>query len=404
MNHWYRSIIAALTLMHGAVLPAGDWPCWRGPNHDGRSAESIDIDPVRKTGLLEKWKANVGTGFSSCVVSDGKVVTLGNSDEQDTIYCFDVTTGEAVWKFSYAAPLDDRDFEGGPTATPLIDAGQIFSLSREGDVRCLKLETGELVWERNLPESAQLRIPGWGFGGSPRLVNGMLLLTVGESGVALDPADGSIRWASADKESGYASPVVYRSMGKEFALFPSGRTYTAVVLSSGQVAWQQRWLVSFGCNAADPIVDDGHMFLSSAYNRGCALLRLTDSDPEMLWKNKDMQNHMNGCVLIDGFLYGAHGDLEAGSSLRCMNWSTGAVAWTNEDIQPSAVIASAKHLIVMTVDGQLLIGPASSSGFEVVHSQKVLEGRCWTVPVLSNGLLFCRNASGEFVCYSIATP
>ena len=51
---------------------AGDWPCWRGPNHDGKSAD---------TGLLKQWPGEgpaklwqvtgIGEGFSSASVSPG---------------------------------------------------------------------------------------------------------------------------------------------------------------------------------------------------------------------------------------------------------------------------------------------------------------------------------------------
>jgi len=31
----------------------------------------------------------------------------------------------------------------------------------------------------------------------------------------------------------------------------------------------------------------------------------------------------------------------------------------------------------------------------------VLGGRCWTVPVLANGHIYCRNAKGDLVCLNV---
>ncbi len=42
-----------------------------------------------------------------------------------------------------------------------------------------------------------------------------------------------------------------------------------------------------------------------------------------------------------------------------------------------------------------------SRGFEPIAEAQVLTGKCWTVPVLANGLLYCRNAAGDVVCLDL---
>jgi hypothetical protein len=34
----------------------------------------------------------------------------------------------------------------------------------------------------------------------------------------------------------------------------------------------------------------------------------------------------------------------------------------------------------------------------------VLGGKCWTVPVLANGRILCRNAEGAVVCVDVKKP
>ncbi|WP_417735201.1 PQQ-binding-like beta-propeller repeat protein [Rosistilla oblonga] len=398
-----RLLLASLLWVPLCLVDAAadDWPAWRGPHRDGVSHESLPAEKLAADGLQVRWRGEVGTGFSSFVVADGNALTIGNSESVDTLFCFDAESGELNWRYSYNAPLDDRDFEGGPTSTPTVHEGRVYVLARQGDLFCLDLATGKVVWQKQIVDATDIRIPGWGFGGSPQVFGDRLLLTVGEAGVAVDLADGKLVWQSGDKEAGYASPVIFDWQGKTQAMFPSGRSFSAVDVATGETIWQQRWLTSFGCNAADPIVHDGHVFLCSGYNRGCALLRLTDDKPEIVWKHKQMQNQMNGCVRIGDALYGVDGDLEAEPTLKCIDWTSGEVHWADDSIRPGAIAATREHLILLTTEGALLIGNASTTGFKPLTELKVLDGKCWTVPVLANGSFYCRTASGSVVCVAL---
>ena len=98
----------AILLVHALTsrVVAEDWFRWRGPNLDGISTEKGWSTAWPKEGPKQLWKASVGTGFSSVSVSNGRVYTIGNQNETDTVYCFDASTGTTVWKHSYPCPLD----------------------------------------------------------------------------------------------------------------------------------------------------------------------------------------------------------------------------------------------------------------------------------------------------------
>ncbi len=149
-------------------------------------------------------------------------------------------------------------------------------------------------------------------------------------------------------------------------------------------------------------IDEGRVFLSSGYNRGGALLKLSGNDtPEVLWKNKEMQNQITTSVLVDGLIYGVHGDVDRDPVLRCIEYSTGEVLWTDETIRPGGLIASGNRLIILSDSGQLVVGVASRSGFESTSTHSVIRGRCWTAPVLSGGRIYCRSAEGALVCVDV---
>jgi len=384
-----------------AGVRAADWPQWRGPGLSGVSEETDWTHQWPPQGPPVAWKAAVGTGFSSVAVSDGRLLTMGNEDNTDTVFCLDAATGKPLWKHSYECPLDDRLFEGGPTSTPTIDEGRVYTLSRQGHLFCFQAETGEILWSKNVRQEAGVRLPGWGLAGSPLVHGDLLVLTVGEAGTALDKKTGKLVWTSADKEAGYASPVPVRHGDRRLVLVPSGKFFHAVDVQTGKEAWRHRWLTNYGCNAAEPIESEGQVFLSSGYNRGSALLRLTDAEPEVVWETKEFQNQFSSSVLLRGYLYGIHGSTDGKRALKCVEFKTGKVQWSEEGFSPGSLAAAGDRLIVLGEQGELVIVEASPGGFKALARAQVLSGKCWTVPVLSGGRIYCRNAEGDLVCLDV---
>jgi outer membrane protein assembly factor BamB len=184
-------------------------------------------------------------------------------------------------------------------------------------------------------------------------------------------------------------------------VFASARSYVCVEPNSGKEIWRQRWLTTFGCNAADAIVSGNHVFLSSGYNRGSALLSVTADAPELLWKHKDFQNQLVSSVLVDGYLFGASGDVASGAELVCVELMTGDVRWRSDAVRVGALSVAGDRLIVLSDSGELVIAQTSPERFEILARHQVLEGKCWTAPVLSNGRIYCRTASGQIVCIDV---
>src|SRR5262245_39547181 len=106
------------------AVPEG-WPVRRGPNHNGISAESGWLDTWPQSGPRILWRANVGTGFCTVSVSGGRLYTIGNKDDTDSVRCLDAETGKSVWEHSYPAPVDANLLEGGRTATPTVAGDRV---------------------------------------------------------------------------------------------------------------------------------------------------------------------------------------------------------------------------------------------------------------------------------------
>ncbi|MAG93450.1 MAG: alcohol dehydrogenase [Planctomycetaceae bacterium] len=394
-------LVAALLLSGALTLQADDWPHWRGPDRNGISRETDWTDDWPAAGAKIAWKAYVGAGFSSFVVKDDRVFTTGNQDDEDTVYCFDAESGKELWSHTYPAPLDAKFFSGGTTGTPTTDGDVLYQLSRRGELFCFNAADGKVRWSKNLPEETGVRIPGWGFAGAPLVDGERLLLSVGETGTALDKKTGKLIWKSDNKDAGYATPLPFEYQGKSLALIPSGKFYHLIDRTTGAELWRHRWLTRFGVNAADPIRSGDHVFISSGYNRGAALLKLGGDKPDVVWNNKELQNQMNASVLIDGHLYGIDGDTTSDCFLKCVELMTGEVRWSHEGVGSGALTAANGKLIVLTEEGTLMIVPATPEKFQTTVKAKVIPGPTWTVPVLANGRIYCRNSEGDVVCLDV---
>ncbi|MBL8797770.1 MAG: PQQ-binding-like beta-propeller repeat protein [Planctomycetia bacterium] len=393
--------LSILIVLVASAVRAADWPCWRGPQRTGISPETGWLDQWPKDGPPVLWKASVGTGFSSLAVAGGKVYTLGNRDNHDTVWCFDAESGKQVWAHRYEAPLEDKLFEGGPTSTPTVDGDRVYTLSRWGDLFCFDAASGKVAWSKNVHKETSIRIPGWGYASSPVIHENQLLLNIGEAGVALDKRTGKLLWASGDKDAGYSSPVLYQRGTDTLAIFSADDGYTSVDLKTGKPAWNVRWLTRFGLNAAEPILTGDTMFISSGYGKGGGLFRIDGDEPKEVWRTRAMRNQFNSCVLLDGFLYGIDGDTTTKSFLKCVELKTGEAKWSHEGVGMGSLMIAAGRLIVLSDQGELLVAPATPEKFAPTARAKVLEGKCWTVPVLANGRIYCRNAAGDVICVDV---
>jgi outer membrane protein assembly factor BamB len=64
-------------------------------------------------------------------------------------------------------------------------------------------------------------------------------------------------------------------------------------------------------------------------------------------------------------------------------------------------MAADGKLIVLGEKGELIIAEATPAAFKALARAQVTGGKCWTVPVLSNGRIYCRNAKGDVVCLDV---
>ena len=391
------TVLLAL-FIHSALGASGvDWYRWRGPDLNGISKETGWQAKWPAEGPKKLWKASVGTGFASFSVSDGRVYTMGNTNDTDVTYCLDARTGQVVWHHSYPCALDPKNFEGGPCATPTVADGRIYTFSRKADLFCLDAAKGTVIWSKNLNRELGLGIPTWGASSSGLAEGDLVVFNLGSAGVALDRKSGKVVWTSEKSAGGYSTPVPL-AVGADRCLAIFGReSLVAVKAATGQEVWSYPWKTSYDVNAADPIVAGDKLFISSGYNRGATLLKLGGPTPEKVWENKNMRNHFNTCVLWQGHLYGPDD-----SGLRCLAFDTGELKWTDREFRKGSLMIADGKLVALSERGELIVAEPSPAEFKPISRAQVLTGKCWTMPVLSQGHIYCRNAVGDVVCLDVS--
>lgn len=375
------------------VAKAADWPCYLGANRDNTSAEK-DLKLWTGDSPKVSWRKNVGTGHSCMVVVGEQLYTQGAGSVQ----CLDTATGAAVWTYP---PADAAKRSGGSTtATPAVADGLVFALNNDHMLLCLDAANGQLQWSKKVDDFGVKR-GGWALSCSPLVVEDRVLMDLGVV-FLLDKKTGDLIWKAGSETAGYASAVVFDLNGDKLVTSFNADGLAIYRLADGEPVAKYPWETAHRVNTATPIISGDKLFISSGYGRGCSLLRLEGGELKKIWENKELNNHCQTSVFLDGCLYGVHGQQGQRSSLKCLDFDTGQVKWEETGLRVGGGLTLADgKLFVMVDGGTLLVAEASPAGFHEMARAEVLDGRCWTAPVVANGSAYCRNHAGDLVCVDL---
>jgi len=397
-------VLCTLALAAGIQQAAfgADWPCYRGPDHNGISKETDWSNDWGQAGPKTLWKKSVGIGFSTTAVADGRVYTMGNSGKDtniDTVYCFDAQTGQELWKHSYSCPLQPKYYDGGTLSTPTVDSGKVYTLSKMGDFFCLDAKTGTVLWQKQLNKDLGFELPTWHFSSSALVQGDRLFLNVGTAGLALNKDSGQVVWQSGKGKCGYATPVPFTMNGQAGLVIFTEVSVVAVDPADGKQLWQYPWKTQYEVNAADPVVVGNRVFLSSGYKKGCGLIEIAGGQAKKIWENKIMAMQINSPILRDGYVYGFDEDV-----FKCLKLDDGKEQWRDKSLGKGSLMMSDDGRLILTGDGgELVVAKANPQKFDVLARAQVLpKGLCWTSPVLANGRIYVRNTPGDFACLDVS--
>jgi outer membrane protein assembly factor BamB len=390
-----------------AAAGGADWPQFRGPNRDGRSAETGLRATWGKDGPPLVWRKAVGAGYSGPVVAGDRLILFHRVGNQEVVECLHAATGKRRWKFPYATAYEDDYGKGdGPRAAPVVAGGRVYTLGAAGVLHCLNLKSGKKIWRRSVNADYHVRKNFFGVGTTPLVEGKLLLVNVGGKGagiVAFDRQSGKEVWKATDDGASYASPVAATIDGVRHALFFTRAGVVSLDPKTGAVRFRKRWRSRSGpsVNAATPVVVKDLVFISASYETGAVLLKVKKDGAKVVWSNdKSLSNHYETSIYYKGQLYGFHGRQELGAEFRCVDFKTGKVRWKKEGFGCGSLLLADGKLFVLTEKGELVLVDPTPQGYREKARARLLQPPCRAPLALANGRLYVRD-DGKLLCLDL---
>lgn len=403
------SVVLVAVLANAAI--AEEWPKWRGPRADGISRETGLLESWPEEGPKKVWSAEVGVGFASPIAIDGKVYLLTLvDDKQEVLQCFDADTGKVLWSQAYDGGWTGQQFPGS-RATPWIEDGRIYTYGGKGDLVCRDLSSGQKIWHINVPQRTGVtKFQQWGIASTPLIVENAIYVQNGVGGpiaVAVNKTDGKLLWQSEARGlAGYAQIVLADVQGTKQLIVLGGDTVYGMDPATGKTIWQEPWETKYEVNAATPIVHEGHLFITSGYDSGSMMLKLSPTGAQKLWEYRDskgakhIRSRFQGVILENGVLYA-----NSEGILRAMSWPDGAIKWEARPIRlgnGGSIVRVGDKFVALSERGELMLIQTSADGARKISSVKLAEGdRNWATPLIYRGKLYVKTME-ELICLDIA--
>ena len=397
-----RIALVGVLLLVLEVARADNWPGWRGPNHQGISAEQ-KLPVTWSKSKNVRWKVPVpGAGVSNPVVW-GDHIFLTSSDgrlnDRLHVYAYARQDGKLLWhtRLFGTAPTDLYAPGGMAVPTPATDGKLVFVLFGTGDLAALDYD-GKPVWIRSLAQEYGPFRNRWGMGTSPILLGDMLLVQVDHWSqsylLAVEAKTGANRWKT-DRPTAvnWTSPLPHKVKGRTQII--TFGTYE--VRSYDAQDGKELWTVS-GMHQQcipSPVAEGDLLFACSGDNTMAIKLDGRTGDltkTNVLWTNKKAKAFVPSPLLYEGNLY-IPGDKDF---VTCHEAATGKQLW-RERLGGSfhaAPVAGAGMVYITTKEGIVRV-VRSSGSFELLGENDIGEGTV-AAPAISDGQIFLRGEKHLF--------
>ena len=205
---------------------------------------------------------SLGNSINGSPVIRGNVAYVGLAGTKESLVAYDFVLGKVVWKQTAG------DIQG----TPLLVKGRIYCGNTLGTFLCVKSETGEIVWQFQLPQNATLK----GVRGSAAADSTRVFFGADDGCVyALNMSDGTESWHCETGQAIHASVTCDNK--RIFASTLRGKVI-ALDAETGRLLWSYE--------VASPVyapirVDAERAIVCSI---GGAVVGLDVSSGKVLWK------------------------------------------------------------------------------------------------------------------------
>lgn len=402
-------------------LKGVDWYRFLGPDLNGKSPEVGIRTDWSEGGLPIVWQREVGDGYSVPSVAAEQLFVFDRQGDTARLTCVDAGSGKEIWQAEYPTQYKDHyGYSGGPRAAPVIDGDRVYVLGVEGRLRAHRVTDGELIWEVDTGREFGVVQNFFGAGSTPIVEGDLLIAMIGGSPpnppslwsgelrgngtglVAFDKKTGEVVYRSSDELASYSSLVITTIGERRWGFAFARGGLMGFEPSTGRIdfhfPWRSKKIESV--NAATPVVVDDRVLITEAYTVGSALLRVGRDGYEVLRsdpprRNQSMASHWATPIYHEGFLYGCSGEKSGQADLRCIDFETGELKWSQKLGSRLSLLYVDGHFVVQTERGGLALVRANPERAELVtraRYEEVLGYPTWGAPILSHGLLYLRGA------------
>ncbi|MBN1158959.1 MAG: PQQ-like beta-propeller repeat protein [Bacteroidales bacterium] len=381
-----------------SLVDEQDWPQYLGPYRNSTSSQKGILRTWPENSPEVLWTVDLGRGNGGPVVQDGKVYLLDRDDQVgDFMRCFDISTGEELWNFSYDAP--GTVMFPGSRSVPAIDGNYVYSCGHNGDLYCIDINTHEPVWNKNIwTDFGGGEIPTWAITQNP-LVYGDLLIVASQAPkagvVAYDKLTGNVKWTTPSLGPvGYVSPAIIKIAGEDHVVMitasqgggrgreGSGGKVVGMDPITGEILWEY---TNWQCRIPIPSAFDageGKVLIVGGYEAGTAMIQVEKKKDGSygvteLYKNTDFGDHTKPPILVNGYFYAQYSTNERKDGLVCMSMD-GQIMWktgTSPSFDKGSMILA--DGLILATDGMTklyLIEPDPSAFKPVASATLLAEG------------------------------
>jgi outer membrane protein assembly factor BamB len=385
---------AALPPAPGAVETGAYWPGFRGPHRDNIIPGVRIKTDWTASPPVALWRRPIGPGWSSFAVRGDLFYTQEQRGADEVVACYKLTTGEPVWAHRDTARFWESNGGPGPRATPTLHNGRVYTFGATGILNALDAGNGAVVWSRNAASDTGVKVPGWGFAGSPLVVGATVVVAAAGKLVAYDLATGAPRWFGPDGGDSYSSPHLVTIDGVAQILLMSGVGATSVAPADGRLLWKYSW--PSDTRIMQPAVTANGDLLITAGDAmgGIGMRRIRVAygragwTTEEQWTSAGLKPSFNDSVVHNGHAFGFDGSI-----LACIDLKDGKRVWKGGRYGNGQLLLLADQdlLLVSTEEGELALVGATPDQFRELARFPAIEGKTWNHPVLAGDVLLVRN-------------
>jgi outer membrane protein assembly factor BamB len=407
-------VLTAFCLAAPAGGLAADWPQFRGPNRDGKSAETGLLRSWPAEGPKVLWSTPVGQGYAAAAIFDGKVY-FNDYDEKTSEYlirCLTLADGKELWRFKEKRRI--RPNHGITRTVPATDGTHVFSLDPKAVLHALDAATGKEVWRKNLVQDYGSKIPPWYNGQCPLLEKDRVVIApVGTKAlvVALDKATGKELWTTPNPEGwilSHSSLMPATLGGVKQYMFSVLQGTVGVAAADGKQLWHFPFKFNLSVSPSPLAVDSERVYVTGAYESGGAMFRVKKAGSGFATAQvfvhapEEWNSEVQTPILFKNHMF-AVGKKKRGL-FTCVDLD-GKQVWDSAGKASfelgSFMLVDGMFLILEGKTGMLRLLEASTTGYKELASAQVLGGHdVWGPLALSNGKLVIRDLE-KMVCLDL---